>query len=62
MDKITKILNKNRSTVSRVLKKNTSSTGFIIHYLLTKNTLEENLIKLGHQNGTLQKKGVFFNE
>ena len=44
LNKISKILNKKISTISMELKRNTSSTEFIIHYLLIKNTLEENLI------------------
>ncbi|WPL39236.1 helix-turn-helix domain-containing protein [Malacoplasma iowae] len=44
MNKIAKILNKNKSTISRELKRNTSSTGIYFHQLLIKNTLEENQI------------------
>ncbi|WPL38744.1 helix-turn-helix domain-containing protein [Malacoplasma iowae] len=44
MNKIAKILNKNKSTISRELKRNHLLQGFIIHQLLIKNTLEENQI------------------
>ncbi|WPL36453.1 helix-turn-helix domain-containing protein [Malacoplasma iowae] len=44
MNKIAKILNKNKSTISRELKETHLQQGFIIHHLLTKNTLEENQI------------------
>ena len=44
MDKITKILNKNRSTISKELKRNTSSTGIYYSLSARKNRLDENLI------------------
>ncbi|WP_081463002.1 helix-turn-helix domain-containing protein [Malacoplasma iowae] len=44
MNKIAKILVKNKSTISRELKRNASSTEIYYSLLLTKNTLEENLI------------------
>ncbi|WPL35719.1 helix-turn-helix domain-containing protein [Malacoplasma iowae] len=44
MNKIAKILNKNKSTISRELKRNTSSTGIYYSSTAHKNTLEENQI------------------
>ncbi|WPL36655.1 helix-turn-helix domain-containing protein [Malacoplasma iowae] len=44
MNKIAKILNKNKSTISRELKRNTSSTGIYYSSSAHKNTLEENQI------------------
>ncbi|WPL41359.1 helix-turn-helix domain-containing protein [Malacoplasma iowae] len=44
MNKIAKILNKNKSTISRELKRNTSSTGIYYSSSAHKNTLKENQI------------------
>ncbi|WPL41378.1 helix-turn-helix domain-containing protein [Malacoplasma iowae] len=44
MNKIAKILNKNKSTISRELKRNTPSTGIYYSSSAHKNTLEENQI------------------
>ncbi|WPL35856.1 helix-turn-helix domain-containing protein [Malacoplasma iowae] len=62
MNKIAKILNKNKSTISRELKETHLQQGFIIHQLLTKNTLEENQIVICFLCWSTKTSQIFYSK